>query len=639
MTVTTGAGPHRPAPGPGPGPAAPALVPAAPGSAGPPGPGGVVAGAPTSRVAPPAAWIPAGRRGGAGVRAGQVVATQVAVAAVVAAAGRGVLATMAAVGVAALLLPVAWVRLRGRWLFEWLTTGLGYATRRRALPPAAGPTALLDLVDPGAVVRPAELAGAPAAVLDDAAGMVAVLEVGDPADLLGDAPRALPVPASLLPAAASDGPPVRLQLLLTGSPAPTVGAGGGAVATSYRQLTDGRLAGRERAVLAVRVLRAEGWTAEELRRALSGTVRRIARRIGPVTARPLGEHATLRVLAELAHHDDHPAQETWQAVRAGDLLQTTFRLRRWPDARGDAGRRLVSRLLALPATATTVSLGVGPWAGADPASAPTELAVRLAAATPAELSIAAQALRRLVAEVGGEVHRLDGAQLDGLAGTLPLAAAGASGPGPAPDGLELALGEAGLMVGANRHGGAVTVRLFRPESTRVMLVGGVRAAQLVAVRAMALGARVVVQTARPRAWEPFVRGVGAPGTMIPVVPPGRPVGEPGSPLRPLLVVVDAGATPAETEPGSAWRTTLLVRDELTPADADALGRADLALLQPLDAAEAAVAGGALGLGASAEWLTRIRDDMVAVVNRRALRWALLSPTPIESQLIGRPSRR
>ncbi|MCX4387172.1 type VII secretion protein EccE [Micromonospora peucetia] len=590
-------------------------------------------------MAAPPQWIPAARRGGAGVRAGQVIATQVAVAAVVAAVGGGVLATLAAVGVAALLLPVAWVRLRGRWLFEWLTTGLSYATRRRALPPAAGPAALLDLVDPGAVVRPAELAGTPAAVLDDAAGMVALLEIGDPADLLGDAPRALPVPASLLPAAAPDGPPVRLQLLLTGSPAPTVGAGGGTVGTSYRQLTDGRLAGRERVVLAVRVLRVEGWTAEELRRALSGTVRRIIRRIGPVAARPLGEHATLRVLAELAHHDDHPAQESWQAVRAGDLLQTTFRLSRWPDADTDAGRRLVGRLLALPATATTVALGVGPWVGGAPAAAPTELAVRLAAATPAELSIAAQALRRLVAEVGGEVHRLDGAQLDGLAGTLPLATAGAVSPGPAPDGLELTLGAAGLMVGTNRHGGAVTVRLFRPEGTRVMLVGGVRTAQLVAVRAMALGARVVVQTARPREWEPFVRGVGTPGAMIPVVPPGRPVGEPGSPLRPLLVVVDAGPTPVETEPGSPWRTTLLVRDELTPADADALGRADLAVLQPLDPTEAAVAGAALGLGGSAEWLTRIRDDMVAVVNRRALRWALLSPTPIESQLIGRPSRR
>ncbi|MEU6075825.1 type VII secretion protein EccE [Micromonospora sp. NPDC047074] len=587
----------------------------------------------------PPQWIPVARPGGVGVLAGQVVATQLAVAAVVAALDEGVLAMLAAVGVAALLLPVAWVRLRGRWLFEWLVTGLGYASRRRALAPAAGPAALLDLVGPGAVVRPAELAGTSAAVLDDASGMVSVLEISDPADLLGDAPRPLPLPASLLPAAAPDGPPVRLQLLLTGSPAPTVGAGGGTVATSYRQLTDGRLAGRDRAVLAVRVLRVEGWTGDELRRALSGTVRRIVRRIGPATARPLGEHATLRVLAELAHHDAHPVQESWQAVRAGDLLQTTFRLRRWPDAGADAGRRLVSRLLALPATATTVSLCAGPWAGADPASVPTGLTVRLAAATATELSIAAQALRRLLAEAGGEVRRLDGEQLDGLAGTLPIAAVSAAGPGPTPAGLELTVGEAGLMVGRNRHGGAVTVRLFRPESTRVMLVGGVRAAQLVTLRAMALGARVVVQTARPRGWEPFVRGVGTPGAMIPMVPPGRPVGEPGSPLRPLLVVVDAGPTPADPEPGSPWQTTLLVRDELTPADADALGRADLAVLQPLAPAEAAVAGAALGLGGSAEWLTRIRDDMVAVVNRRALRWALLSPTPIESQLIGRPARR
>ena len=83
----------------------------------------------------------------------------------------------------------------------------------------------------------------------------------------------------------------------------------------------------------------------------------------------------------------------------------------------------------------------------------------------------------------------------------------------------------------------------------------------------------------------------------------------------------------------------MVRDELTPADVDALSRADLALLQPLTSAEATLAGAALGLGGSAEWLTRIREDMVAVVNRRALRWALLSPTPIEAQLIGPPTRR
>ncbi|MDO3701620.1 type VII secretion protein EccE [Micromonospora sp. C28SCA-DRY-2] len=636
MPATTSTSPHRFAPLPGSPPAAPVAHPASESAI-----GRMATAGSTRRAALPAQWIPAGRRPHTGVRAGQIVAAQVAVAALVAAVGQGPVPALVAVVVAALLVPAAWLRVRGRWLFEWLATALGYLTRRRGLPGPAGPAALLDLVDPAAVVRSAELGGGPAALVDDAAGLVAVLELGEPADLLGDGPRQLPAPGSLLTAAPPDGPPVRVQLLLTGAPAPTVDAGGGTVATSYRQLTDGRLAGRERAVLAVRVLRVAGWSDGELRRALAGTVRRLVRRLGPVTARPLGEHAALRVLAELAHHDGRPAHESWQVVRSGGLLQASFRLRRWPDPRVEAGRRLVPRLLALPATASTVSLCAGPWAEADSAGAPTELTVRLAAATPVELALAAQTLDRLVTGAGGELQRLDGAQLDGLAATLPLAVAGAGLPastGPEPP--ELPFGEAGLMIGSNRHGGAVTVRLFRPESTRVLLVGGVRAAQLVVLRALALGARVAVQTSRPRSWEPFVRGAGTPGGAIPLLPPGRPVGAaPGTPLRPQLLVVDAGPLPVESEPGPPWRATLLVRDELTPADADALGRADLAVLQPLSPPEAALAGTALGLGASAEWLTRIRDDMVAVVNRRALRWALLSPTPIESQLIGRPSRR
>ncbi|MEV6810895.1 type VII secretion protein EccE [Micromonospora sp. NPDC051296] len=575
-------------------------------------------------------WRLGGRRRAYRPRAGQVVVAQVALAVLVAAAGRNALTTLAAALLAAALLTVAGCRVRQRWLYEWLGTGLGYLARRRVSAPDAGRAGLLDLVDPGAVVRPIELAGSPAAVLDDPAGLVALLEIGDPADLLGDGAQPLPPLPSLLPAGTGPAPPVRVQLVLTGGSAPAVGAGGGPAATSYRQLTDGRLAGWERAVLAVRVSRIEGWSDEALRRALASTVRRIVRRLGPLPVRPLGEQPALRVLAEFAHHDGRPVRESWQAVRSGGLLQTTFRLRRWPTA--DAVRQLVPRLLTLPATATTVAL----HAEANP-TAPAGLTVRLSAVTPAELSAAAQALRRLVAG-GGAVERLDGAHLAGLAGTLPLALPTAT---PVAGGheLELPYGSAGLLVGANRHGDAVTVRLFRPESTRVMLVGGVRAAQLVTMRAMALGARVVVQTARPRAWEPFVRGVGMPGRPIPLVPPGRPVdGEPATPLAPVLVVLDAPAPPTGPRPGAAWQATLLIRDELTPADADALGRADLAVLQPLNRAEAAVAGAALGLGDAAEWLTRIRPDMVAVVNRRALRWARLACTPIEAQLIGRPTR-
>ncbi|MEU4565762.1 type VII secretion protein EccE [Micromonospora sp. NPDC023956] len=576
-----------------------------------------------------------------GVRVGQVVAAQVALALIGAAVGRGVPATAGAVLVAVLVLAVAWLRIRRRWLFEWLGTAAGHLTRRRVLPPAAAPAALLALVAPDASVHAAELAGDPAAVVADPDGLTALLELTDPGGLLGDGERNLPTPAALLPPVGPDTPPLRIQLLLAGTPAPAPGAGGSQVAISYRQLTEGRVPGYERAVLAVRALRVDGWSDEELRRALSGAVRKVARRLAPVTARPLGGTAALRVLGELAHHDGgQPGRESWQVLRLGGLLQSTHRLRRWPGPRTEGGRELVPRLLGLPASAITVSLCAGPRGG-DPAAVPVDLSVRLAADTPGDLAVAEQALRRLVGGLGGAVRRLDGDHLPGLTATLPLAGAGARGATPTGslDGVTLPLGSAGLMLGANRHGRPVTLRLFRPEPTRIVLVGGVRAAQLVAVRAMALGARVVVQTARPRVWEPFVRGVGVPGGAITMLPPGRPPGAvAGTPLHPLLLVVDAGPVSTDPAPGAGWQASLVVRDELTPSDAAVLGRADLAVLQPLDPAEAAVAGVALGLGGSADWLTRIRADMVAVVNRRALRWALVAPTPAEVQLIGPVTR-
>jgi hypothetical protein len=67
---------------------------------------------------------------------------------------------------------------------------------------------------------------------------------------------------------------------------------------------------------------------------------------------------------------------------------------------------------------------------------------------------------------------------------------------------------------------------------------------------------------------------------------------------------------------------------------DVASRADLLVLQPLRPDEASLIGGALGLGEVAQWMTRIRPDMVGVVNRRAVRWAALAQTPIEAQLIG-----
>jgi type VII secretion protein EccE len=584
-----------------------------------------------------------------GARTGQVVATQVAAALLLLGAGRGTVALIATVLLAAGVLAVTWVRLRGRWAFEWLATTVRYASRPHTAP-AGAPAALLGLVAPGARVVQSELAGEPAAVIVDGWGMTAVLELGDPTGLLVEPLPTLPSPASLLPPAGPDNPPCRMQLLLSGVPAPAVRAGSGTPANSYRQLTEGRLLGHSRALLAVRVLRTEGWSADDLLRSLSGTVRKLPRRLGDVPVRPLGEAAALRVLAEMAHAGDtDPVQESWAGLRAGGLCQATFRLRRWPDLRIETARRLVTRMLALPAAATTVSLTAGPRPSPGTGTVAVELAVRLAAPDEPALGVATQALRRLLGGEHADARRLDGEHLDGLAATLPLGGAAAPAvPGrprggavaaDALDGLDLPIGSAGLMLGNNRHGAPVVARLFRPEQTRALLIGGVRCAQLVALRAMALGARVVVQTARPQAWEPFVRGAAVPGESIAVVPPGRALQiPPGTALHPLLVVVDVGPVGPDTRPGQGWQATLVVRDEFTAADVDVASRADLLILQPLRPDEATLAGSALGLGDAAQWLTRIRPDMVGVVNRRAVRWAALSTTPIESQLIGPPVR-
>ncbi len=590
--------------------------------------------------------VPVGRL--FGVRTGQVVATQLAAALLLLGAGGGTLALIATVLLAAAVLAVTWVRLRGRWAFEWFATTVRYASRPHTAP-AGDPLALLGLVAPGARVVQSELAGEPAAVIVDGWGMTAVLELGDPAGLLVEPLPPLPSPAALLPPVGPDHPPCRIQLLLSGVPAPAVRAGG-TPANSYRQLTEGRLLGHSRALLAVRLLRTEGWSAQDLLRSMSGIVRKLPRRLGDVPVRPLGEAAALRVLAEVAHaRDTDPVQESWPGLRAGGLLQATFRLRRWPDLRIETARRLVTRMLALPAAATTVSLTAGPRPSTGTGTVAVDLAVRLAAPDEPALAVATQALRRLLGGEHADARRLDGEHLDGLAATLPLGGpatpavpgrpAGGAVAAEALDGLDLPVGSAGLMLGNNRHGAPVIARLFRPEQTRALLIGGVRCAQLIALRAMALGARVVVQTARPQAWEPFVRGAAVPGESIAVVPPGRALEiPPGTALHPLLVVVDVGPVGPDARPGQGWQATLVVRDEFTAADVDVASRADLLVLQPLRADEATLAGSALGLGDAAQWLTRIRPDMVGVVNRRAVRWAALSVTPIETQLIGPPAR-
>lgn len=599
---------------------------------------------------------------------GQIVVTQAAAAGTVAVVAADPLWMAAAAPVAVLLLVLTFGRFRHRWLYQWVGQGGRYLGRRRGLPLNSPPAALLGLLRPAATVASIEVDSTPVGVIADAGGLTTILEIGNTTGLLAETGVSVPPLGALLPAAVANQPVVRLQLLLSGVAAPTASDGAATAATSYRQLTEGRILAQQRVLIAVHVRRSGGFTDAELKRSLTSAVRRVRRRLDRVQlpCRALAGDSVFQAIADLAHHSGaHQFKAGWTFLEAGGMLQRSFQLTRWPEPGSDLAGALLPRLMALPGGSTTAALAVE-RSGTELDTIASELVIRLAAPSPAALAAATSALHALLGSAGAAARPLDGAQLDALAATLPLGGA-AGGPGAVLAGMvagheglgldgvglpvtaatlasiEAPVGGAGLVLGINRHGDPVTVRLFRPEPTRAALIGGLRFAQIIVLRAVAIGAQVIVQSGRPAAWEPFLRGVSARGTaVIALVTPGQ-LGEPppATPVRPQLLVVDVGPVGAMGIPivEAGWRTALLVRDELGQADLDVLARADLALLQPLTPAEAYVAAAALGLGDSANWLTKIRADMVGiVVGRRTLRWALISGTPIEQQIIGPPVR-
>ena len=607
----------------------------------------------------------------------RLVAAQGAVLALLlAAVHSGPAGWLLAVPAAAALALLGLGRWRGRWLSAWLGDALRYLTRARAMRAPVDAAALLRFAWPTAAP------GEGPVTIEDAEGVVAVLELGDAAGLLADAGPRLPAPTRLVPAAGPPPPDARVTVQLLVNVAQP--AGSGLAAASYRQLTAGAVPVRQRALLAVRLSRVDGgWPGEELRRALPGAVRRLSRRLtrAGFDCRPLDGDEAAAALADLAPLDS-PAgtgRESWSGLTLGGWSQTCLRADGVHGLPAEALGWLVPRLLGLPAGLVTVAVSATDGAA--------DLVVRLAGGsgsgrdaagrTDAGLGAMAAAAQQQAGAVGLSLRRLDGEQLTGLAGTLPMArppaapaavvptatvpsatvpsatvptAAVPSPPRPdhpaEPDDVAELTGlpAAGLVLGRNRQGRTVTVRLFGPGPTRAVLLGGVRAAQALVLRALAVGARVTVQTARPHAWEPFLRAVSPPADTVVLLPPG-PVSLPAArPLAPQLVVVDVGPVVAtQPVPAAAWRASLVLRDEVTDGDVELLVHADLVVLQPLTAAEADLVGPALGMAEGREWLSRITGDMIGAVahpgtGRAMLRWALLSPTELERQLIGSTQR-
>jgi hypothetical protein len=203
----------------------------------------------------------------------------------------------------------------------------------------------------------------------------------------------------------------------------------------------------------------------------------------------------------------------------------------------------------------------------------------------------------------------------------------------------------GIVLGSGLQGEPLTISALRSAPTRIVLVGGLYLARQVALRAMAVGAWIVIATGRPTAWQVLSKAAGnqANGRPSPLVQVRRlsPVELPRpSEDAPLLVVHDGGPTPQDLfPPRSPWQTTVYVLPYLHPQAGATANAADLVLMQRLPVGQAELAARIWRLPPQMmRQLTTLKDDQVVALGRNLWRPLRLVTTAKEQQLLG-PVRR
>ncbi|PYE13787.1 type VII secretion protein EccE [Williamsia limnetica] len=259
------------------------------------------------------------------------------------------------------------------------------------------------------------------------------------------------------------------------------------------------------------VARRGGGSEGALRTAIVAT-RRVANRIAErgLSVTILSAAQITAATTQLAHGaDSGDARESWDSVTTDRLRMRTYAVA--PEH--------------LPTTLGSV------WAVP---SLSTTLTLRLRSTGDGMTS-----LRALVRfnTLGGDEPATDGLielvgrQRAALAASLPVGAADTLPPVSEQAhtleslaALRLSAAGCGQLIGADHSGRAVAVDLLGGGPHIVAISGGLHLAQQVLLRAIAVGARVLVHTDQPSEWHQFVSAVGDPGLLTLSggrVPPGH----------------------------------------------------------------------------------------------------------------------
>ncbi|MDT0310319.1 hypothetical protein RM780_25705 [Streptomyces sp. DSM 44917] len=206
--------------------------------------------------------------------------------------------------------------------------------------------------------------------------------------------------------------------------------------------------------------------------------------------------------------------------------------------------------------------------------------------------------------------------------------------------LALPAGDDGIIVGLDSRSRPAVLGIHHPAPYDIVLIGGLWAAQVLALRAVATGARVAVETGRPRLWTRLAQAANGGVECMTLHEVGR-VPPLGATLgSTVLVVRDCGARPPRGRVASAaWQPVLTLLPYLGPAAPRLLERAALVGVQRVSPDEAGPVGRLLALPAlQAEALPTLAENATLWCTRTSRLLVRTVPTESETGLLGMPSR-
>ncbi|WP_194817371.1 type VII secretion protein EccE [Nocardia sp. XZ_19_385] len=293
---------------------------------------------------------------------------------------------------------------------------------------------------------------------------------------------------------------------------------------------------------AAAVARRGGGAAGTLRTAIVAT-RRVANRLAAqgISTTVLAAAEITAAVNQLTRHTPlEEFTETTQSVERDGVHYTTYRMA--PEALGPRG---FAAVWSTPTLATTVTMRLQRGA-----QAPRESAVQPGAAGIEVTAVVRFDTRDKPADVQAEgLVPLPGKQFRALLYTLPIAARGRRftpetylGKPDSLAALPMPIAGCGQLIGADTSGQGVALPLVGHQVRRVEVIGSLLVAQQMILRAIALGASVVVHTNRHDAWRQMVTDVGVPQSLT--VAAWSAAGQQASAHRFANVVVYDGIQPS-----------------------------------------------------------------------------------------------